>query len=51
MEKSKRPNSIYSEAILTRIGSVEQGYNEASTGEIRKKSYELVHVLQSYDVN
>ena len=38
-------------AIITQIGSVEQQYYKAYTGVICKKSYELVHFLQSYDVN
>ena len=43
--------SGYRKAIITRVGSVEGGYYKACTGVIRKKSYELVHVLQLYDVN
>ena len=43
--------SGYIEAIITRIGSVEGEYYKACTGVICKKSYELVHFLQSYDVN
>ena len=34
---------VLHEAIITRIGPVEQGYYEACTGVIRKKLYELVH--------
>ena len=51
LEKSKRLSSASRRAIITRIGSVEQEYYEACTGVIRKKLYELVHFLQSYDVN
>ena len=43
--------SVLREAIITRIGSVEGGYNEACTRLIRKKSYELVYFLWSYDVH
>ena len=38
-------------AIITQIESVERGYYEACTGIIRKKLYELLLFLQSYDVN
>ena len=41
----------YREAITTRIGFIKRQYKEACTGVICKKSYELVHFLQSYDVN
>ena len=51
MEKSKTRFSGYREAIITRIGSVEGRYYTACTGVIRKKSYELVNFLQSYDVH
>ena len=51
MEKPKQASSASRRAIITRIESLEQGYYEACTGVIRKKSYELVHFLQSYDVN
>ena len=50
MEKSKQDSSTSRRAIITQIGPVEQGYYEACTGIIRKKLYELVHFLQSYDV-
>ena len=43
--------SGYRKEIITQIGSVERGYAKACTGVIRKNSYELVHFLQSYDVN
>ena len=42
--------SVLREAIITRIESVERRYYEACTGVIRKNFYELVHFLQSYDV-
>ena len=51
MEKSKTRFSGYREAIITQIESVEREFYKACTGMIRKKSYELVNVLQSYDVN
>ena len=51
VKKSKRLSSVSRRAIITRIGSVERGYYKACTGVIRKKSYELVYFLQSYDVN
>ena len=41
----------YRKAIITRIELVEGGYYKACTGVIRKKLYELVHFLQSYNVN
>ena len=50
MEKSKTHSSGYSEAIITRIESVEREFYKAYTGVICKKSYELVRFLQSYDV-
>ena len=43
--------SGYRKGIITQIGSVERGYYKVCTGVIRKKLYELVHFLQSYDVN
>ena len=42
--------SGHSEAIITRIESLEREYHEACTGEIRKKLYELVHFLRTYDL-
>jgi hypothetical protein len=51
MESAEKGCSASRKAIITRIGSVELGYYKACTGLIRKKSYELVHFLQSYDVN
>ena len=51
LEKSKIISSASRRAIITQIGSVEEGYYEACTGIIRKKLYELVQCLQSYDVN
>ena len=36
---------------LTKVGLQETESNKACTRIIRKKSYELVHFLQSYDVN
>ena len=42
--------SVLREAIITRVGSVEQGYNEACAGEIRKKLYEFVYFLRTYDL-
>ena len=51
LEKSKRASSVSREAKTTRIDTVEQGYYKACTGVIRKKSYELIHFLQWYDVN
>ena len=50
LEKSKIISSASRGAIITQIGSVERGYAKACTGVIRKKSYELYHFLQSYDV-
>ena len=41
----------YRKAILTRIRSIKRQDKEACTGVIRKKLYELVNVLQSYDSN
>ena len=51
MEKSKQASSGYSEAITTRIGFKETESNKAWTRLIRKKSYELVYFLWSYDVH
>ena len=51
LEKSKRLRSVSTRAIITRIESEERGYYKACTGVICKKLYELVHILQSYDVN
>ena len=51
LEKSKRLRSVSKRAIITRIESVEREYYKVCTGVIRKKLYELVHILQSYDVN
>ena len=51
LEKSKQTSSTSRAAILTLIESVEQQYNEACTGKICKKLYELVHFLRTYDVN
>ena len=51
MEKSETRFSGYREAIITRIRSVEGEYYKACTGVIRKKSYELVQFLRSYDVH
>ena len=50
LEKSKRLISASRRVIITRIRSVELGYYKACTGVIRKKSYEIVHFLQSYDL-
>ena len=50
LEKSKRLSSASRRAIITGIGPVERRYNEACTGEIRKKLYELVHFLRTYDL-
>ena len=49
--KSQKGFAQSRRAIITRIGSVERGHYKAFTGVICKKSYELVHFLQSYDVN
>ena len=50
----KSPNGLAQHlargAIITQIGSVERGYYKACTGVICKKSYKLVHVLQSYNL-
>ena len=51
MESAEKDYSASRRAIITRIESVERGYYKACTGIIRKKLYELVHILQSYDVN
>ena len=40
---SQTRSSGYREGIITRIGSVEQGYYKAYTGVIRKKLYEFVN--------
>ena len=37
--------SLYREAIIAWIESLEQGYYEACTGVICKKLYELIHFI------
>ena len=51
MKISKTCCSVYNEAITTKIGSIKLQDNEACTGIIPKKLYELVPFLQSYDVH
>ena len=51
LKKPKRLSLASRRAIITQIGSVEQGYYKACTSVICKKLYGLVHFLQSYDVN
>ena len=50
----KSPNGLAQHlargAIITQIGSVEWEYYKACTGVICKTSYELVHVLQFYNL-
>ena len=51
VEKPKRPSSAYNEATSIKIGLKETESNKACTRLIRKKSYELVYFLWSYDVH
>ena len=51
MEKSKQASSGYSEAITTRVKTMEPHDYEACRGVICKTLIVLVHFLWSYDVN
>ena len=51
MEKPKIHCSGYNEAIITKLDFKETESNKACTRLIRKKSYELVYFLWSYDVH
>ena len=52
MEKSKQASSTFRRAITTRVEPMEPQDHKACTGVIcNEELYELVHFLQSYDVN